>query len=102
MQYSNAEYADMIFCYGFADGNAAAARREYELRFPQRILPSASVFSRVFSRLSQTGSVQSNHHEAGAPVTSPEIEERILRRFQQDSTTSTRTEAARFERTTWF
>lgn len=92
----------MVFCYGFANGNAAAARREYERRLPQRVLPSAPVFSRVFTRLSETGSVQSNRHDAGAPGAPTNIDTRILRSFEEDPTTSTRQEASRFESVAYF
>jgi hypothetical protein len=34
--YTNAEYADIHFVYGFCDGNAAAAAREYQLSYPDR------------------------------------------------------------------
>jgi len=34
--YSNGEYADIVFVYGFCDGNANAARSEYATRFPNR------------------------------------------------------------------
>ncbi|EZA58643.1 hypothetical protein X777_14812 [Ooceraea biroi] len=34
--YSNVEYADMVFVYGFCDGNAREAVREYARRFPTR------------------------------------------------------------------
>jgi hypothetical protein len=32
--YTNAEYANIHFVYSFCDGNAAAAAREYQLRYP--------------------------------------------------------------------
>lgn len=40
--YSSEELADIHFVYGFADGNALAAREEYARRFPNRRCPDAS------------------------------------------------------------
>ncbi|KAG8265073.1 hypothetical protein J6590_103048 [Homalodisca vitripennis] len=39
-QFSNEEYADIMFCYGYANGNAEAARREYQERFLARRIPN--------------------------------------------------------------
>ena len=52
--YSNSEYADMVYLYGFCDGNVNAARREYSARFPNRKLPNKFVFSSTFQRLKET------------------------------------------------
>ncbi|EZA47505.1 hypothetical protein X777_15498 [Ooceraea biroi] len=37
--FSNEEYTDIHFVYGFCDGNARAAVREYQCRFPNRRVP---------------------------------------------------------------
>ncbi|EZA55032.1 hypothetical protein X777_04496 [Ooceraea biroi] len=37
--FSNEEYTDIHFVYGFCDGNARAAVREYQRRFPNRRAP---------------------------------------------------------------
>ncbi|EZA56920.1 hypothetical protein X777_15925 [Ooceraea biroi] len=37
--FSNEEYTDIHFVYGFCDGNARAAVREYQRRFPNRRVP---------------------------------------------------------------
>ena len=34
--FSVAEYADMIYVYGFCDGNSVQAVAEYQQRFPNR------------------------------------------------------------------
>lgn len=34
--YTTAEYADILFIYGYCDSNVAEACREYERRFPNR------------------------------------------------------------------
>jgi hypothetical protein len=48
--YTNAEYADIHFVYGFCDGNAAAAAREYQL-YPDWRHPERRVFEAVHRRL---------------------------------------------------
>ena len=55
--FSHVEYCDMHFVYGFCDGNARAAVEEY--RFPDRRIPSRSVFTRIHQTLRDTGSFPS-------------------------------------------
>jgi hypothetical protein len=43
--FTNAEYADMLYVYGFCDGSATAAAEEYRRRFPMRRIPD--VLTRV-------------------------------------------------------
>ena len=50
--FTHAEYANMVFFYGFCNGNALAACREYSLQFPNHRVPD----SRVFAGLQQTAS----------------------------------------------
>jgi len=45
--YSHVEYCDMLFVYGFCNGNGRAAVLEYERRFPHRRMPSRHVFTRI-------------------------------------------------------
>ena len=45
--FTNAEYADMLYVYGFCDGSATAAVEEYRRRFPTRRIPDRSVFQSV-------------------------------------------------------
>lgn len=52
---SNEEYGDMIYVYGFCDGNGRAARREYERRFPQRRTPNHTTFGKVYDYVRQHG-----------------------------------------------
>jgi len=44
-RYSNNEYADIVYLYGFFNGNSNDARREYIVRFPNRRLSDKSIFS---------------------------------------------------------
>jgi hypothetical protein len=47
-EYSQREYAEMHFLYGFCNGNARAAAREYRQRYPDRDrFPDYRVFLRV-------------------------------------------------------
>jgi len=55
--FSHVEYCDMRFVYGFCDGNARAAVEEYQRRFPDRRIPSRSVFMRIHQSLHVTGSL---------------------------------------------
>ena len=49
----------MHFVYGFCDGNARAAVEEYQRRFPDRRIPSRSVFTRIHQTLHDNGSLPS-------------------------------------------
>jgi hypothetical protein len=60
--YTNAEYADIHFVYGFCDDNASAAAREYQLRYPDWTHPERRVFEAVHHRLKETGSFKSRAH----------------------------------------
>ena len=42
--FINAEYADVLYVYGFCDGSAAV--EEYRRRFPMRRMPDRKVFSK--------------------------------------------------------
>lgn len=53
--YSTEQYSDIIFVYGYCNGNARQAVREYQERFPHRHLPYRQVFSNSFRRLRETG-----------------------------------------------
>lgn len=53
--FSNQEYADIHFIYGYCDGNARASVREYQRRFPARRIPDRKVFINVHRHLTETG-----------------------------------------------
>jgi hypothetical protein len=59
--FSHVEYADMVFVYGFCNGNARAAVIEYNRRFPTRTIPDHKVFIRTFNNLRENGSFPSTH-----------------------------------------
>ena len=57
--FSHVEYCDMHIVRGFCHGNARAAVEEYQRRYPDRRIPSRSVFTRVHQTLRDTGSLPS-------------------------------------------
>jgi hypothetical protein len=88
--FSNAEYADVVYVYGFCDGSAAAVV-EYRQRFPNRRIPDRRVFTRIFNTLRDAGTL------SGAPVSSERQSqadvaevENILRLVERSSGTSSR------------
>lgn len=100
--YSNVEYADIMYCYGLSDGNALEAQRQYQLRFPNRRIPSHRVFAAVYQRLRESGSTQERRHDGGRPRNAdPDVEEEILERFNEDPNTSTRIVARQMGLTQW-
>jgi len=59
--FTHAKYADMAYVYGFCNGNALAACREYNLRFPNRRVPNSRMFASVCNKLRETGALPSSH-----------------------------------------
>jgi hypothetical protein len=57
--FTNAEYADTLYVYGFCDGSATAAVEEYCRRFPMHRIPDCRVFSKVFNTLYESGTLSS-------------------------------------------
>lgn len=53
--FSNDEYADITFAYGWCTGNAGNVMREYRIRFPYRRRSTQYVFRTSFRRLRMTG-----------------------------------------------
>lgn len=103
-KYSNQEYADIMFMYGRADGNGAAARRLYQERFPQRRIPDIRVFANTYRRISEHGNVI--HTEPGPGRQIPhrhpvEIDEAIVEEFEADPTKSIRQVARQYNVSTW-
>jgi len=52
--FSVEEYADMIYVYGFCEGNSVYAVAEYQQRFPNRGKPTRRVLTRVYQTLRDT------------------------------------------------
>lgn len=99
--FTNAEYADILFTYGRADGNARLARRLYAERYPGRRLPNVQVFINTYRRICDNGTV--HHREPGvrADMHDPGVEELILDEFQRDGTTSIRKVAMQLNLSQW-
>ncbi|KYQ55082.1 hypothetical protein ALC60_06085 [Trachymyrmex zeteki] len=95
--YSNSEYADMVFVYGFCNGNALKAVREYARRFPNRRVPNRRVFMLTFNRLRETGSFsirQENNRFQAALRRDLQAGNRILQHFDNHPETSVRNASA--------
>lgn len=94
--YSTREMADMIFCYGLANGRSLRARVLYVEKFPNRRVPSDKLFTRLFQRLRDTGSLSPKKVNSGRPrsVRTPEMEERVLNLLEERPSTSVRRLAA--------
>ena len=60
-KFTHEEYADMIFVYGYYNGNANAAVDEYRRRYPLRRTPNRAVFTSVFCALRECGTLPSVH-----------------------------------------
>lgn len=89
--YTVGEMCDMHFIYGVAEGNAAAARRIYEERYPNRLVPSERTFVRIHERLHETGSFEKRAAGNGRPrQLPPETEEVVLQEIDENPATSTR------------
>jgi len=58
---TNAEYAIMMYVYGFCDGSATAAVEEYRRRFPIRRITDRRVFYKVFNTLRECGTLPNAH-----------------------------------------
>lgn len=85
--FTNAEYADIHYVYGFCDGNSNAAVGEYRTRFPNRRVPNAQVFVDVHRRISEYGV---RHYNEQNRNVLPRNNDRILQLFDVNRTLSTR------------
>ncbi|KYQ53885.1 hypothetical protein ALC60_07178 [Trachymyrmex zeteki] len=85
--YSNVGYADMVFVYGFCDGNATEAVREYVRRFPNRRVPDRRVITMTFNRLREIGSFSIHQDSLGVKI---QVKNRTLHHFDNNPETSVR------------
>lgn len=93
--FSQREYVEMVFCYGFANGNSVRAREEYARRFPRRNLPSVNTFQATYARFLETGSVDTRRVVNRRSPVSTHTEEDVLSIVRRDPSTSTRRISAR-------
>ena len=87
-----AEYADMIYVYGFCDGNSVHAVAEYQQRFLNCRIPTRRVFTRVYQTLWDTGTLPGVRIAAERDV---DEEEGIVQMVQGSPRASTRRIARR-------
>ena len=86
----------MHFVYVFCDGNARAAVEEYQRRFPDRRIPSRSVFTRIHQTLRDTVSLPSVSVQSEREVIRTiSTRENILQMVQRSPRLSTRRMASR-------
>lgn len=92
LQYTNAEYTDMLLVYGFCEGNSRECVRVYSERFPNRRIPSHPTFAAIERRIRETGRFAPVTADYGRErfVRVPEVEEEILECVEEDPEISTR------------
>jgi hypothetical protein len=61
-RFTNVDFADMHFTYGFCDGNSVTAVREYQHCYPDWKLPYLHAFEMVYNNLRETGYLISYCH----------------------------------------
>jgi len=88
-------YADMIYVFGFCDGNSVLAVGEYQQRFPNRRIPNRRVFTGVYQALRYTGRLPGVSIAAEHGVNEGVNEEGIVRMVHRSPLTSTRRIARR-------
>ena len=68
VNYSSEELADVHYIYGYCDGNALEAEREYGRRFPNRRRVTRQTFQFVHQRLRERGQFFPYRHEVAYNV----------------------------------
>lgn len=87
--FSNREKVDIHFIYGYCNGNAHAAVREYHRRFPARRLPHWKLFVRLHRNLVEYGSFKHARGQ-GRPMRNYDYEG-ALNRLEENPQISLRT-----------
>jgi len=93
--FSVKEYADMIYVYGFCDGNSVLAVAEYQQRFANHRIPNRRVFTGVYQTLRDTGTLPGVRIAAERGVNEGVNEEGIVRMVHCSPRASTRRIARR-------
>ena len=88
--FSVADYANMIYVYGFCDGNSVQAVAECQQRFPNRRIPTQRVFTRVYQTLRDTGTLPGVRITAERDVNEGVDEEGIVQMVQSSPRASMR------------
>ena len=90
--FSVAEYVDMIYVYGFCDGNFVQAVAEYQRRFPNCRIPTRRLFTRVYQTLRDTCTLPGVRIAAERDVNeSVDEEEGIVQMVQSEYTKNCKT-----------
>ena len=86
----------MVIVYVEAAGNCRAARRIYQERYPHRVTPSHTLFTKVIQQLRERGNFTVNRADCGVPRRrrTPNFEEHVLHRVEGSLSTRTRTIAS--------
>lgn len=87
--FTNSEYADMHFAYGFCDVNSRASVVEYGRRFPNRHVPNRQVFTDLHNHLRGTGTIV-KHSTGSFNQTPVQLEENIIYSVHRSPGTSIR------------
>ena len=94
--HSHMRYADMVYVYGYCNGNENAPVDEYRRRYPFRRTPNRAVFTNVFCALRDCGTLTSVHVSSERrSIQTVEEQEEIVSMVQRRPTTSTRQIASR-------
>jgi hypothetical protein len=93
LRFANEEYADMHFVYGFCDGNALAALREYQFRYADWRQPCRRVFETVLRNMRETGIVMPRA-PVGRGRRNVRDEEDVLAIVHDNTSTSTRQDSS--------
>ena len=87
--FSFEEYADMIYVYGFCDGNSVLAIAEYQQWFRNHRIPNRRVFTGVYQAFRDTGRLPGVRIAAERGVNEGVNEEGIVRMVHRSPSTST-------------
>lgn len=89
-KFTNAEYADMHYIYGFCDGNAHEAVNEYRRRYRNRRAPNYQVFIDTHRQFGEFGLRRNNERDREENRRQRRDRIRILRSFDNDRKLSSR------------
>ncbi|KAJ8949011.1 hypothetical protein NQ318_005185 [Aromia moschata] len=88
--FTNSEMTDMVAIYTQQNFSERAAARSYADTYPNRRQPNRKLFSRLFSRLRETGSFRPSRHYSRPVVHNVQQEEVILNIVEGEPTISIR------------
>lgn len=89
-QFTNEEMRDMICVYAQGNFCGRSAARRYELIYPNRRQPNHKIFANLFRRLGETGSFHSKNYGGRPKNITPNQEDEILVRVDENPEVSSR------------